>query len=52
MSERYFKKPTGVIIKVHSNHDIESLKSRFEECDMNGDPVKKVAKKTTKKGDK
>ena len=46
MADRYFKKPSGVIIKVIPNFDIKSLEDRFEECDENG---KKLAKKTTKK---
>ena len=49
---QYFKKPNGVIIEATLNHDINSLKDRFEECDINGKPVKKVVKKATKKGDK
>ncbi len=50
--ERYFKKPTGVIVKVLPNHDIQSLKDRFIECDSNGSELKKVAKKTKKKESK
>ena len=46
MADRYFKKPSGVIIKVIPNFDIKSLKDRFVECDKNG---KKLVKKTTKK---
>ena len=38
---RYFKKSNGTIIEVCSNHDIDSLKSRFEECDANGNAIKK-----------
>mgnify|MGYP003645522667 CR=1 FL=1 len=50
MADRYFKKPSGVIIKVIPNFDIKSLIDRFEECDKDG---KKLVKKTTKKkGDK
>ncbi len=45
---QYFKKPSGVVIEVNSNHDINSLKSRFEECDVNGNPIKK--KPVKKKG--
>ena len=52
MSERYFKKSTGVIIKVQPSHDIKSLEDRFEECDVNGGAVKKPEKKTSKKGSK
>tara|TARA_R100001594_G_scaffold53947_3_gene87560 strand:- start:54 stop:218 length:165 start_codon:yes stop_codon:yes gene_type:complete len=53
MSQRYFKKPTGIIINVQQQHDIKSLEDRFEECDINGNPVKKVAKKkSSKKGSK
>ena len=46
MADRYFKKPSGVIIMATPNLDIKSLEDRFEECDQNG---KKLAKKTTKK---
>ena len=49
---KYFKKPSGVIIEVAENHDLVSLKDRFEECDVNGKAIKKAAKKATKKGDK
>ena len=50
---KYFKKPSGVIIKATENHDLDSLKDRFKECDVNGKVLKKTAKKPTKKkGDK
>ena len=49
---KYFKKPNGVIIEVQPNHDMDSLRSRFEECDINGKAIKKVVKKTAKKGSK
>ena len=50
---KYFKKPNGVIIEVNDNHDLKSLKDRFEECDANGKALKKSVKKSTKKkGDK
>ena len=53
MSQRYFKKPTGIIIIDQSQHDIKSLEDRFEECDVDGNAIKKVAKKkTAKKGSK
>ena len=52
MSDRYFKKPNGVIIKFQSNHDINSLLDRFEECDKDGKAIKKVSKKVTKKAKK
>ena len=57
MANRYFKKDTtkysignsDVIFKYDPrNHDIESLQTRFIECDSNG----KTIKKATKKGDK
>ena len=50
--KQYFKKPSGVIIEVSPNHDIASLKERFEECDVNGKSIKKESKKTTKKAKK
>ena len=49
---KYFKKPNGIIIEATENHDLASLKDRFEECDINGKSIKKVAKKSAKKGDK
>ena len=52
MSERYFKKSTGVIIKVQPTHDIKSLEERFVECDKGGKEIKKekkVAKTKAKK---
>ena len=39
--ERYFKKSNGTIIKATINHDLESLKSRFTECDAKGNELKK-----------
>tara|TARA_Y100001963_G_C6652296_1_gene386338 strand:- start:286 stop:456 length:171 start_codon:yes stop_codon:yes gene_type:complete len=56
MAERYFKKADGTVIEVQPQHDIESLKDRFTECDANGKELKKEkpkAKKPSKnKGDK
>ena len=49
---KYFKKPSGIIIEATENHDLASLKDRFEECDVNGKVIKKPAKKVAKKGDK
>ena len=49
---RYFKKPNGVIIEAGSNHDINSLESRFIEVDANGNEVKKEAPKPKKKSSK
>ena len=49
---QFFKKPNGVVIEVNKHHDINSLKERFEECDVNGKPIKvekKAAKKPSKK---
>ena len=46
---QYFKKPNGVIIEATDNHDLDSLNSRFQECDAGGKEIKKTAKK---KGDK
>ena len=48
--EQYFKKADGTIIKVSPNHDINSLKDRFTECDANGNELKKEKpKKPSKK---
>jgi len=49
---QYFKKPSGIIIEATENHDLASLKDRFEECDADGKAIKKPIKKTAKKGDK
>ncbi|QDP67941.1 MAG: hypothetical protein Tp1122DCM00d2C27307611_31 [Prokaryotic dsDNA virus sp.] len=45
---KYFKKPNGVIIEANSNHDINSLKERFVECDANGNKIKKLKSKKVK----
>ena len=50
--ERYFKKADGTIIQVNSNHDIDSLKARFEECDANGNAIKKEKPKAKPKAKK
>ena len=48
--QQYFKKASGVIIKVNSNHDLDSLKERFIECDVKGNEIKKEKpKKESKK---
>ena len=54
---KYFKKANGTIIKVTPNHDINSLKERFTECDAKGNEIKtekpkKEAKKASKKDKK
>ena len=57
MADRYFRKQNGVIFKVQPQHDIQSLESRFTECDANGKELKvekkvekpKVEKKKAKK---
>ena len=48
---QFFKKPNGIVIQVNQYHDVASLKARFEECDINGNPIK-VEKKATKKSSK
>ena len=46
----YFKKPNGVIIEANSNHDLDSLKERFTECDADGNEIKEEKpKKASKK---
>ena len=53
MSERYFKKPTGKIVKYNfRTHNIKSLEERFTECNIYGDKIQKVVKKETKKSSK
>ena len=49
MSKRYFKKSNGTIIQATINHDLESLKSRFVECDIDGNEIKKEKPKKSKK---
>ena len=49
---KFFKKPNGMVYKVMSNHDIKSLKARFEECDANGNAIKKEKPKAKKKAGK
>ena len=46
---KFFKKPNGMVYKVMPNHDIESLKARFEECDANGNAIKKEKPKAKAK---
>ena len=51
--EQYFKKADGTIIKVDANHDINSLKDRFTECDAKGNEIKaEKPKKPSKKAKK
>ena len=47
---KFFKKNNGTIIQVGPQHDLDSLKDRFIECDKNGKELKKVVKKTKKDG--
>ena len=47
--DKFFKKNNGTIIKVGPQHDLDSLKDRFIECDKNGKELKKVIKKEAKK---
>ena len=46
---KYFKKGNGTIIEANANHDLQSLKDRFEECDENGNKIKKEVKKVANK---
>ena len=46
--KRFFKKGNGTIIEVNANHDLQSLKDRFEECDKEGNPMPKKSKKKEK----
>ena len=52
MTERYFKKADGTVIKLQPNHDIKSLEDRFTECSANGEELKKEAPKPKKKSSK
>ena len=49
---KFFKKPNGMVYKVMPNHDVKSLKARFEECDANGDAIKKEKPKVKPKAKK
>ena len=49
---KYFKKPNGMVYKVMPNHDIESLKARFVECDAEGKEIKKDKPKAKPKSKK
>ena len=41
----YFKRPNGDVVEYDkTRHDLESFKARFEECDKDGNPVKKEKK--------
>ena len=44
MAHRYFKKLNGDVIQATVDHDIDSLKSRFKECDADGKEIKPKAK--------
>ena len=48
---KYFKKPNGLVIEATPDHNMDSLMERFEECDVNGKPIK-AEKKATKKPSK
>ena len=50
--DKFFKKPSGMIFKAEPQHDLQSLKDRFEECDQNGNKIKKAVKKVAKKAKK
>ena len=40
--DKYFKKSNGMVIKYDpSNHDLDSLKDRFQECNADGSEIKK-----------
>ena len=47
--KRFFKKGNGTIIEANDNHDMQSLKDRFTECDETGKEIKKEVKKVAKK---
>ena len=46
--DKFFKKASGMIIKAGPQHDLQSLKDRFKECDENGNPMPKKSKKKEK----
>lgn len=44
--DKYFKKANGRLIKYDpANHDLDSLKDRFEECEADGSKMKPEQKK-------
>ena len=46
---KYFKKPNGVVIEYDSlNHDLKSLKDRFQECNADGSAIAKPKAKKKK----
>jgi hypothetical protein len=47
--EKYFKKPNGVIVKMHKYHNEDNLKARFIECDAEGNEIKKEKPKAKAK---
>ena len=49
---KYFKKPNGLVIEATPNHDMDSLMERFEECDANGNAIKKEKPKAKPKASK
>ena len=58
MADRYFKKSknkfkVGYSDKVFKynkgSHKIEDIENRFEECDVKGNLIKKIVKKSSKK---
>jgi len=47
--DKYFKKENGMVIAYnHLNHDLDSLKSRFKECDADGKEIKPKPKPKAK----
>ena len=50
--DKFFKKASGMIFKAGPQHDLQSLKDRFEECVENGNKIKKEVKKVSKKAKK
>jgi hypothetical protein len=48
----YFKKPNGTIIQLQAQHNIDSLRERFVECDVDGNEIKKEKPKPKKKSSK
>ena len=49
MADKYFKKPSGAVIKATAEHDLSSLKSRFSECNADGSALKPKPKAKKKK---
>ena len=49
---KYFRKTNGTIIEATENHDLQSLRARFTECNADGSELKKEVTKAKPKASK